>query len=91
MGEAHQIYTDAWLKGKPRTIELVFPVPPSSAGLPGIFPLETNPLLTKHFYQARSDEDSSPLRSLGVSASRELILGSLVPITFKSYTNVRKK
>jgi hypothetical protein len=82
MGEAHQIFTDAWLKGKPRSIELVFPVPPSSAGLLGFFPLETKPWLTKHFYQARSDDDSSPLRSLGVSASRQLLLGSLVTITF---------
>ena len=24
MEEAHQIYTEAWLKGKPRSIELMF-------------------------------------------------------------------
>jgi len=43
MGEAHQIYADTWLEGTPRSTELVFPVPPSSAGLPGLFSLETNP------------------------------------------------
>lgn len=47
MEEAHQIYTDAWVKGKPRSIEFVFPVPPSSVGLPELSPLETNSQFTK--------------------------------------------
>jgi hypothetical protein len=90
-GGAHQIYTDAWLKVKQRSIEFVFPVHPSSAGLPVLFPLETNTSLTKHFYQTRSDVDLSPLGSLGVSAGKELLEDSLLPINISILNKSKKK